>query len=77
MLIEINGERRELSQPVIILRDLIEQLSLTPQRIAVEVNKQIVPRDKWARTTIRDGDQIEIVHFVGGGKQHEADGRRR
>lgn len=67
MRIEINGEQRELSQSKITLRELIDQMSLAPQRIAVEVNKQIVPGDKWEITYIHDRDRIEIVHFVGGG----------
>ncbi len=67
MRIEINGEHRELSQSTMTLRDLIDELSLAPQRIAVEVNKRIVSRDNWESTSVADGDRIEIVHFVGGG----------
>jgi thiamine biosynthesis protein ThiS len=53
---------------------LIEQLSLAPQRIAVEVNREIVRRADWEQTEVRDGDSVEIVHFVGGGN---AGGRRQ
>lgn len=36
-------------------------------RVAVELNRQIVPREQWTQTSLSDGDQLEIVHFVGGG----------
>jgi thiamine biosynthesis protein ThiS len=36
-------------------------------RVAVELNREIVPRDRWIATELREGDQLEIVHFVGGG----------
>jgi len=36
-------------------------------RVAVELNREIVPRDLWAVTSLHDGDRLEIVHFVGGG----------
>jgi sulfur carrier protein len=66
--IQINGEERELPQSSLSLEELFETLSLPPQRIAVEVNKTIVPRGLWEKTMLKDGDQIEIVHFVGGGR---------
>ena len=68
MRIQINGEQREISQSSLSLDELLDKLSLPPQRIAVELNKTMVPRSLWEKTTLKDGDQIEIVHFVGGGK---------
>ena len=65
--IQINGEQREFAQSSIVLSELIEQLSLAPQRIAIELNKEIIRRDDWANTNISDGDRVEIVQFVGGG----------
>jgi sulfur carrier protein len=65
--VHINGETRELSHNQLLLAELVRELALAPQRIAVEVNKRIVRRDEWDQTTINDGDRIEIVHFVGGG----------
>jgi thiamine biosynthesis protein ThiS len=65
--IQINGEQREFPQCSLSLNELIDTLSLPPQRIAVEVNKTIVRRRDWPTTALKDGDQIEIVHFVGGG----------
>jgi len=47
--------------------DLVARLGLGPRRIAVEVNRALVPRATYAGTTLHDGDQVEIVHFVGGG----------
>ena len=68
MRVQINGEQREFPQPSLCLEELIEQLSLAPQRIAIEVNQQIIRRSDWATTKLNDGDRIEIVHFVGGGR---------
>lgn len=67
MRIQINGEPREIPQSSLSLNELLDTLSLPPQRIAVELNKTMVPRSQWKKTTLKDGDQIEIVHFVGGG----------
>jgi sulfur carrier protein len=36
-------------------------------RVAVELNRDIVPRDRWPETNLKDGDRLEVVHFVGGG----------
>jgi len=36
-------------------------------RVAVELNREIVPRDRWGDTSLKEGDRLEIVHFVGGG----------
>jgi len=45
----------------------VQQLGAKPDRVAVELNRAIVPRDRWQETELREGDQLEIVHFVGGG----------
>jgi len=50
-----------------MLSDLVNELSLAPARIAIELNQRVVRRDQWARTALAEGDRIEIVHFVGGG----------
>jgi len=70
--IEINGEQREFAETPVFLSYVIEQMSLAPQRIAVEVNKMIVRRRDWPTTPLKDGDQIEIVHFVGGGQRQNS-----
>jgi len=64
--IYVNGDAREFSSPL-SLADLIAQLDLPPARIAVELNRGVVRRSDWSNTELRDDDQIEIVHFVGGG----------
>ena len=49
------------------LQELVTQLKLTPERIAIEVNEKVVRRADWAGTLLKEDDRIEIVHFVGGG----------
>jgi thiamine biosynthesis protein ThiS len=66
MKVFINGEAREVSQAV-DLDSLLELFSLPKQRIAIEVNEEVVRRKDWETTRVNDGDKIEIVHFVGGG----------
>jgi thiamine biosynthesis protein ThiS len=66
MKVTINGEIREFESEVTLDR-LLELFSFPSQRIAVELNHQVVPKATWADTLIRDSDKIEIVHFVGGG----------
>lgn len=66
MQVYVNGEGKELSQGLTLL-DLIDQLDLPHQRIAVEVNRSVVRRKDWENTVLNDNDRLEIVHFVGGG----------
>jgi len=68
MHLVVNGQGREFAQ-LAALRDLIATLELKGDRIAVELNGDIVPREQWANTALKDGDRLEIVHFVGGGRQ--------
>jgi sulfur carrier protein len=65
----INGQGRDFPQmaPPASLQDLIAAISLKGDRVAVELNGNIVPRVGWAEATLADGDRLEIVHFVGGG----------
>ncbi|MBR7513005.1 sulfur carrier protein ThiS, partial [Mycobacterium tuberculosis] len=49
------------------LADLASQLGLVPEKVAVERNLEVVPRSTLAQVQVEDGDEIEIVHFVGGG----------
>jgi sulfur carrier protein len=65
----INGQNREfadLPAPSTLQR-LVESLSLKSDRIAIELNGNIVTRAQWLATPLNDGDKLEIVHFVGGG----------
>jgi sulfur carrier protein len=62
----VNGEARQ-APPSARVTDLVKQLDLAPERLAIELNLSILPRSKWAETELRSGDRLEIVHFVGGG----------
>jgi thiamine biosynthesis protein ThiS len=66
MTLTINGESREYPSAS-TLTALVEQLGMKSDRLAIELNRQIVPRDHWPQTALKDGDKLEIVHFVGGG----------
>ena len=66
MKLRINGEERELADHLTIA-GLLEQIGMKPDRVAVELNREIIPRDRWAATGLKDGDGLEIVQFVGGG----------
>ena len=59
------GRNKTSPRPRLAL--LIEQLGMKQDRVAVELNRDIVPRTKWAETNLSEGDRLEIVHFVGGG----------
>jgi len=73
MTLTINGERRDITAET--LSALVEHLGMKPDRVAVELNREIVPRDRWPHTRLSDGDQLEIVHFVGGGSPSAASWR--
>lgn len=62
----INGDERTFSSPLTLAR-LVEELGMKPDRVAVELNRNLVPRQQWPETSLGDGDRLEIVHFVGGG----------
>ena len=66
MKVFVNGESRSLSGTP-SLAELITQLGLPAARIAVELNREVVRRADWSSTMLKEGDRIEIVHFVGGG----------
>lgn len=67
MKLVINGEERDVAN-VATLAALIAQLGMKADRVAVELNREIVSRPSWEGTPLRDGDRLEIVHFVGGGR---------
>ena len=66
ILITLNGERFELDGPTTVA-DLLRQLDIDARRVAVEHNVVVVKRTAFDETVVREGDQIEIVNFVGGG----------
>jgi thiamine biosynthesis protein ThiS len=70
MKLQINGEEKTFeSAPPFTLAALVESLGMKPDRVAIELNRDIVPRDHWAQTNLQDGDRLEVVHFVGGGSE--------
>ena len=66
MTIRLNGEQHEIAGPVTISA-LLAELNVDPRRVAVEHNLVIVKRDRYDSVMVGDGDEIEIVNFVGGG----------
>ena len=66
ILIQVNGESRETAAGTTV-SGLLSQLGLRAGRVAIEYNLRILPKAKWAETTVMEGDRFEIVQFVGGG----------
>ena len=66
MKIQLNGQQREFEAPI-SLSQLVAQLGMKEDRVAVELNRDIAPREQWPQTLLSEGDHLEIVHFVGGG----------
>lgn len=66
MQVTINGETRDVERGRTIL-ELLRDLEITPDRVAVELDRAIVKKNRWETTELRDGAKLEIVHFVGGG----------
>ena len=66
MKININGEEREIADGLSVAR-LLEELQIRPGRVVVELNHDIVAREIHGSTLLKEGDLLEIVHFVGGG----------
>ncbi len=66
MQIKVNGETREFTAPISVA-GLAEALALKPSQVAIERNRQIVPRSTYNDVALSEGDEIEIVNFIGGG----------
>lgn len=66
MEVFINGENHPL-EGAVSLKNLILDLGLDVRKVAIERNLEIVPRSNYAKTVLKEGDRLEIVHFVGGG----------
>lgn len=69
--IHLNGEPQEVPGGLTLVA-LLERLNLPSDRVAVERNLKIVPRNRWRETLIQAGDRLEVVHFVGGGSPSSA-----
>ena len=64
--IRLNGETRAISRPGSV-RELLEELGLDSRRVAVELNRRILKRADFDEVELCDGDELEVVTFVGGG----------
>lgn len=73
MTIEVNGESLDLPASI-TLTELVEHLALAAERLAIELNRQVVRRADWQQTLLKENDRVEIVHFVGGGKNSRDEG---
>ena len=66
MKLTVNGDAIIVNEPLTVL-GLLQQLKLTDGPVAVERNREIIPRAQHDATWLIDGDELEVVHFVGGG----------
>jgi sulfur carrier protein len=66
MKVTVNGARREVPEDVSV-RQLVEHLGFGDGPVAVEINRSVIPRARHAEHRVAPGDEIEVVHFVGGG----------
>jgi len=66
MQVTINGEKRELAENLTI-SEILKNLELPSERVAVELNKEVVRKKDWENIKVNDADKIEVIHFVGGG----------
>ena len=66
MKIRVNGEEKEIADGLNVAR-LLEELQIRAGRVVVELNRNIVSREAHGSTLLKEGDALEIVHFVGGG----------
>ena len=66
MKVIVNGEEKEIPEGLTVV-GLLNKLGIGKERVAVELNLDIVPKSRFAETVLNDGDRVEIVSFVGGG----------
>ncbi len=66
MRIVVNGEETQLEERITVA-GLVESLGLRARRVAIELNRDVLARERWQDTYVEDDDRIEIVQFVGGG----------
>ncbi len=65
MQIKLNGEK--FDSPAATVAELLDRLGIQRGRVAVELNLNILPKEEYPTTLLKEGDQLEVVHFVGGG----------
>jgi thiamine biosynthesis protein ThiS len=66
LVVVVNGEKRRIKGPATVA-DLLQDLGLDPRMVVVELNREIVRRPRVAEVNLKEGDSVELVHFVGGG----------
>jgi len=66
MRIQLNGEPYE-GPDALTVAQLLELLGIEQARVAVEMNLNILPKEEYATTALKEGDRLEVVHFIGGG----------
>jgi sulfur carrier protein len=66
MTITLNGEPYDLPGPLTV-SELLSRLQIDPRRVAVELNLEVLKRGTLETTTVNEGDEVEVVNFVGGG----------
>ncbi len=66
MVVHINGEKKEIGAGLTVAQ-LLGELAIRPGRVVVELNRDVLSREAHGTTTLKEGDQVEIVQFVGGG----------
>ena len=75
MRIQVNGEPQEVEENI-SLPELVAELNLKAEQIAIELNHNVVRRAQWDNTLLQADDKVEIVHFVGGGVIRGRSGRQ-
>jgi len=66
MVITLNGEKKDIPASLTV-KGLLEHLGIKPERVAVEINEEIVRKATYAEFAVKDGDRVEVVQFMGGG----------
>ena len=66
MMIKLNGQEKEVRAGTTV-SDLLAELQIKPERVAVELNLSILERGDYPKTRLNDGDRVEVIGFIGGG----------
>lgn len=66
MKFHLNGKEKPLDKDINLLQ-LLNELEIQPEHVVVELNRDIITRNKLSQTILAEGDQLELIHFVGGG----------
>ena len=64
-MVKVNGEMLDMNRKTV--SELLDSMDISSQRVAVELNEEIVPKAEYSSAVLKDGDSVEVVRFVGGG----------